>query len=297
MARVIVIDNAATVGVELLPPIPEAQLVVCHNRSNAGFARACNQGARLGDAEFVLFLNPDAQLEPGALAKAVSVMRNERDTKIGAVGLRLKDLDGVTQQTCGRFPTLSTAAGQTLGVSRLLPGTGLGFRMTEWPHDTTRPVDYVCGAALLVRRAMFEELGGFDERLFVYLEDADLCLRAARRGWSTVFNAEAVASHACGWSTGTERAWRLAQSWRSQIVYGWKHLGITRAFALSLLIFTLAPAARVLDAALRTRLSDAIDALRAWHLLWRFLWSHTESFESTSLSLPLAVDAESPRGA
>lgn len=298
VASVVVVDNARTLNALDLPTTPGT--MVLGNDANAGFARACNQGARCGSAEFLLFLNPDTKLEPDALTRAVAAMRHPARPDVGIVGLQLVDFEGRVQRTCGRFPAFATAAAQVLGLSRLAPSRCPGFRMTDWDHQTTRGVDFVCGAALLVRRALFEELAGFDERLFLYLEDADLSLRARRLGWQTLFCADAGVEHACGWTRGQHRAWRLAQSWRSLVVYAWTHFSRSSACLLTALLLLAGPLVRVAEAIVLRRPSEALDGLKAWLLLVRLLLADRRpgGGDASSLELlPLTPDAQAPRRA
>ncbi len=298
IATVTVVDNAASLGALETPP-GIGTVALLGNHVNAGFARACNQGARLGTAEYLLFLNPDTRVMPGALAHAVSAVRAQARTDVGIVGLQIVDFDGHVQRTCGRFPQLTNSIVQLLGVSRVAPRLFPGFRMTEWDHTSTRSVDFACGAALLVRRALFEQLAGFDERLFIYLEDADLSMRARALGWRTLFCAEAQVQHACGWSVGDDRAWRLAQSWRSELVYARAHFSRAAALLLTVLVMVAGPLARLVEAAIRMQRGSARDAVTAWFLLLQLLAAeHRGRTPATgSPEAPLTPSAPAPRQA
>jgi len=291
---VAVVDNAGTISA-LDMPAGLGAVSLLHNTGNAGFARACNQGARCGTAEFILFLNPDTRVLPGALPRAVSAMRRPEASDVGILGLQLVDFDGQVQRTCGRFPRLRTSVSQLLGLSRVAPHRWPGFRMTDWDHTSSGGVDFACGAALLVRRALFEQLAGFDERLFLYLEDADLSLRARARGWRTRFCAEARVQHACGWSAGTDRAWRLSQSWRSQLVYAWTHFSRPSASLLTALLLVAAPLARVGASVVQRTPGQAPDGVRAWFLLLRLLADGLRRETPNVEVAPLRPDAPAPR--
>lgn len=270
VVRVFVVDNASTTPVRAVLG-PSTTCTVLTNATNRGFAAACNQAAARGDGDYILFLNPDTRIHPDALARAMAVLEAPSGRQIGIVGLRLTDAGGVTQRTCGRFPGLLDMVSRMLGLSRIAPALMGGVRLVEWPHDVSRDVDFACGAALLVRRNVFEALGGFEERLFLYLEDADLSLRARAAGWRTHFCADAVVEHGCGWSTGDRRGWRLAHSWRSLIVYARIHLPATAAAIVTTLVLTLGPLARLAGAAAERSWRGARDAVHAWSLLCRML--------------------------
>lgn len=271
VARVVVVDNGSTPPIAFADETRLPGLEVVANAGNRGFAAACNQGAAESAADYLLFLNPDTRLTPGVITGAIRALEQPSGCRTGIIGPRLVDEHGVVQATCGRFPGAANIFAQTTGLSRLAPRLFSGMRMTEWPHDDTRDVSFVSGACLFVRRTLFDALGGFDERLFVYLEDADLALRAAERGWRTRFVADLTVVHADGWSSGRDRARRLALSWRSQIVYGWKHAGVAGALAVTGTILLLAPFSRFAGAVLRRCPKDLLAAGPASVQLWGML--------------------------
>lgn len=262
-ARVSVIDNASADGSceRLDAPVP---IDVVRNADNRGFGAACNQGAAGSEAEFLLFLNPDTRLMPGSLGGPVSYLRsNER---VGIVGIRLVDADGHVARNTARAPTAWSMMGNSVGLDRLLPSIFPPHFVTEWAHDETRPVDQVMGAFFLVRQSVFAELGGFDERFFVYYEDLDFSVRARERGWSSAFLATAEAFHRGQGTTEGATARRTFYFCRSRILYARKHFGGLGAFAVTLATLALEPLAR-LAAAPR----NAGSTLRAFAMLWRDL--------------------------
>jgi GT2 family glycosyltransferase len=269
--RIVVVDNGSDPpcgpgAVDGLPP-----LTLLTNRHNAGFSAGCNQGARGSRADYVLFLNPDTCVGSDSVDAGVTILESDPGGRFAIAGIQLVNEHGVPEATCGRFPTVANLFWQMTGLSSLSPARWRGMRMIEWDHRQTREVDFVSGACLLVRRDVFERLGGFDERLFVYLEDADLALRARTLGYGAVFSADASVVHPGGWATGRDRAWRLAQSWRSLVAYGWKHFGPARAILLTLCVLFLAPIARVAQATLQRSARDAVAIVSAHVLLWRLL--------------------------
>ena len=157
------------------------------NADNRGFGAACNQGAAGSDADFLLFLNPDTRLMPGSLAEPVRYLRSPEHETVGIVGIQLFDADGHVARNTARAPTAWSMVGNSVGLDRLMPRLFPPHFVTEWAHDETRPVDQVMGAFFLVRRSVFEALGGFDERFFVYYEDLDFSVRARAHGWSSVY--------------------------------------------------------------------------------------------------------------
>ena len=264
-ARVTVIDNASTDGSSegLEASMP---LAVVRNADNRGFGAACNQGAAGSEADFLLFLNPDTRLMPGSFAEPVRYLRAHENERVGIVGIQLVDADGRVARNTARAPTAWSMVGNSVGFDRLAPRLFPPHFVTEWAHDQTRTVDQVMGAFFLVRRSLFEVLGGFDERFFVYYEDLDFSVRARAQGWRSVYLSTAQAFHRGQGTTEGATARRTFYFCRSRILYARKHFGALGALAVTLATLTLEPLAR-LAAAPRS----AGDTLRAFAMLWRDL--------------------------
>jgi len=264
-ARVTVIDNASTDGSSegLEASMP---LAVVRNTDNRGFGAACNQGAAGSEADFLLFLNPDTRLMPGSFAEPVRYLRAHENERVGIVGIQLVDADGRVARNTARAPTAWSMVGNSVGFDRLAPRLFPPHFVTEWAHDQTRTVDQVMGAFFLVRRSLFEALGGFDERFFVYYEDLDFSVRARAQGWRSVYLSTAQAFHRGQGTTEGATARRTFYFCRSRILYARKHFGALGALAVTLATLALEPLAR-LAAAPRS----AGDTLRAFAMLWRDL--------------------------
>lgn len=275
LGRVIVVDNgsddgsAADLGTEGLP------LDVVRNRQNRGFAAACNQGARRSDADYLLFLNPDTELFADSLAVPVAFLERPDARSVGICGVRLVDRSGRPVVSCARFPTLSVLTSEALGLPRLWPARFPPHLLPPEACSTTREVDQVIGAFFLVRRGLFEALGGFDERFFVYFEEVDFSLRARQLGFRSVCVAEAGACHHGGVSSGQVRARRLFYSLRSRLRYGFKHYRRPAAWALLLVTVGVEPFTRVGAAVLRGSWREAADTLTGYAMLaaegWRMM--------------------------
>lgn len=263
--KVMVVDNAShDASLAGLPELP-FPLVVQENARNAGFAAACNQGARLGTARYILFLNPDTRVFPDSLALPVSFM--ERHMDVGICGIQLVDDQGRVARSCSRFPRAGRVAAKMLGVSHVFPRSG--ERMLEWDHGDSREVDQVMGAFFLVRREVFEALAGFDPRFFVYYEEVDFSLRARMAGWRSYFLASAHAFHAgCG-TTRHIRAERLFHLHSSRILYGFKHFGLPSAIVLLFLTLLVEPLPRLCLALVRGEWTDLGATARSNFMLWR----------------------------
>jgi GT2 family glycosyltransferase len=189
-------------------------IVAICNAENRGFAAACNQGAQGSAADYLLFLNPDTVVGDATLSSVVDFMQAPAQADVGVCGIRLVDEEGRPSTAAARFPTLPMLVGEATGLSRL--GVLPRHLLTAAECRHTRDVDQVIGAFFLIRRSLFESLGGFDERFFVYFEEVDLSYRARLAGWRSVYFAGAEAFHHGGLSSGQVRAKRLFYSLRSR---------------------------------------------------------------------------------
>ncbi len=179
--NVIVVDNASA---DQSVSIARAEGAVCIScESNLGFGRASNLGAKKSNAEFLFFMNPDAALCEDALKTMYRAATCFPDA--GIVGPRLIDAEG---RTSFRHSSI------------LHPLTG-DIVKTPCEPEAVCCIPLLTGAALLCRRAAFEQVGGFDENIFLYYEDDDLCLRLGRAGWSLICEPAAKVFHASGQSS------------------------------------------------------------------------------------------------
>lgn len=270
LERMTVVDNASRDGSAdgLEGAFPNAPIRVLRNLVNRGFAAACNQGAAGAGAECLLFLNPDTRLSADSLAPALAFLADPANARVGALDVRLLDDDGATQRCCARTPTPLRLLAQSVGLDHVFPSLFPPHFMVEWDHADTRPVDQAMGAFLLIRRDLFEALGGFDERFFVYFDDVDLCLRVRQAGWSVVHFAGASAYHRGGGTTDRVRDIRLFYGLRSRLLFVAKHYGPVSVAAVIVATLMLEPLARLTQALLRRRPQDAVEVWRGVRLLW-----------------------------
>jgi len=266
-SRVIVVDNGSTDNSLDLAQRTQLETTVLCEGKNHGFAKACNIGARHGDSEYLLFLNPDARLAPETLALCAAFLESDSGADVGVLGPKLIDDHGKVQKGCARFPSWWTYVSKGLGLGRVAPKWFPPVQLEEFDHLKTRDVDHVIGAAYLIRRHLFDELGGFDERFFVYLEDLDLSLRVRQAGWRVTYFAGAHAYHRGGGVSEQVKAARLFYSLRSRIAYAEKHF--SRMGALLVVMSTCGPefATRIARATLRRSAEEARDTVSAYRLL------------------------------
>ncbi|MCS6924960.1 MAG: glycosyltransferase family 2 protein [Candidatus Binatia bacterium] len=190
--EVIVIDNGSR---DPTPAIfrrefPWMRLVI--NRRNLGVARARNQGIVVSQGEYIILLDDDTIVQPGALDVLIEYL--ETHPQVGLCGPKLVDLEGRLHFSCRLFPTLTDK------VARRLPfPSARNWRRTtemmEWDHQTPRAVDYVIGACQAIRRQALAQVGLLDERIFYGPEDVDLCLRLQLAGWLVVYQPQSVVVH------------------------------------------------------------------------------------------------------
>jgi GT2 family glycosyltransferase len=212
---------------------PRAVGVARHD--NRGFAAGINEAAARAATDLLLILNPDTRLRPGALRAMIDYL--ERHAEVVAVGPKVVSTDSSVQHTGRSFPTALTGLfGRTTMLTRLWPDNPVSRRnLTSATVDDASEVDWVAGTCVLIRAAAFRAVGGFDERYFLYWEDADLCYRLRERGGRIAYLPSAVVEHALGQSSARARARSLVAFHRSALRYYRKHhRGPTRVVALPL---------------------------------------------------------------
>jgi len=202
--EIVVIDNASSdSSLSLLraseiarPLIESGRLSIIENQDNLGFGRANNQAFSMTTSRLLLLLNPDTEVTPGSLDALIRTMDSRAQT--GVVGPKLLNVDGSLQASAWRNPPAAWEIMLSqLKLYELLPRSFRGELLLggHWDHARERSVPMLSGAAMLVRRKVIEEVGGFDERFHMYGEDNEWCLRIARAGWLLVFQPRAVVIH------------------------------------------------------------------------------------------------------
>jgi N-acetylglucosaminyl-diphospho-decaprenol L-rhamnosyltransferase len=219
---IVVIDNASTDDSVERIEREHGGVRIIRNERNSGFAAAANQGIRATSSPNVLLLNPDADVRPGFVETLGRALDDH--PKAGMVGALVLNPDGTVQPTKRAFPSLWHAA--LHGIVGLVwagnPGTR-AYTLADASFTQARTVDWVAGTAVALRRAAFDDVGGFDEGFFFFVEDVDLCRRLWAAGWEVWFEPRAVAEHAWG-TSWTQRPLRFL--WihqRSLMRYAIKH--------------------------------------------------------------------------
>ena len=222
--RVVVVDNDCPErSPDLVADLP---LELVRMGRNAGFGAACNAGAAMGDAPSILFLNPDARIEPDDVRELAATLAGPG---VGACGPRILDARGGPVLSVRREPRLRSAFAEALFLHHLLPDAAWASEIVRDGYDERHEAEWLSGAALCVRRDAFERVGGFDERFFLYSEDADLCRRLRDAGLAVVYEPRAVARHSGGASAPASR--QLAAKAAARLVYARAHMSRPRYLA------------------------------------------------------------------
>ncbi len=193
-AEVIVVDNASrddSLG-GVAEKYPDVKLVL--NSRNRGYGTACNQGFLETTAQFICLLNPDVVPAPGSLAQMADAMAAAPE--VGVLGPLLNNPDGSIYPSCRVVPNMVVAVGHAI-FGLVTPNNPFtrAYQLLDVSHAEQREVDWVSGAAMMVRREAFEQVSGFDERYFMYVEDVDLCNRIRKAGWKAMYFPHARMMH------------------------------------------------------------------------------------------------------
>jgi len=228
--EVVVVDNASTDGTTAAVRERHPRARVLANGENRGFSTACNQGWRSGGAPLVLFLNPDAEVRPGAIPAMAAALDSR--PAAGIVGPRTLNEDGTVQVSTGEDLTIASERRQRRLVRGVRDRDARALAEAEARHSREHEPDWVSGACLMARRAALEAVGGFDEGFFLYEEDADLCRRVRAAGWLVRFTPAAVVRHRLGRSMEKAGGRPRAEYDRSHLRYYDKHNGLLQRLLL-----------------------------------------------------------------
>jgi GT2 family glycosyltransferase len=231
-----VVDNVSTDGtVEMVQnQFPWVRLI--QNQENVGFARANNQAISQSQGRYLLLLNPDTEIKPGALATLTRFMDNHPEA--GAAGARHLNPDGTLQTSCYPMPTLSRELWRLFHLDVFRPYGS--YRMADWDLDQSRPVDVLLGACLLLRRTALTQVGPLDEDYFIYSEEVDLCYRLQQGGWACHWVPQAQVVHFGGQSTQQVAREMFLRLYQGKLLFFRKHYGWATVLAYKLVLFAAA---------------------------------------------------------
>ena len=187
--------------------------------------------------------------------------------------MQLVEEDGHIARSCTRFPSLKTFAVNAFGLNKLPFSTfkSMHMHMGDWDHLSTREVDQVIGAFYFMRRDLFEQLRGFDERFFVYFEDLDLAYRTKQAGYKSMYLADTQAFHAGGGTSNQVKATRLFYSLRSRLIYSFTHMSKPEAIGITLVTLIVEPLSRTVLSLAKGSMADVKNTWAGYGMLWKAL--------------------------
>jgi GT2 family glycosyltransferase/lipopolysaccharide/colanic/teichoic acid biosynthesis glycosyltransferase len=229
--EIIVVDNASDDGsIELLKEkYPDVKLIV--NEKNVGFGAANNQALQIARGKYFLLINPDTIIKENTLNEMISFFR--RTPGAGIAGCKVLNPDGTLQLACRRgFPGPWTSFTKVMGLSRIFPNSKLfaRYNLTYLNENQTYEVDAVSGAFMMMRRELYEKIGGFDQQFFMYGEDLDLCYRSQKSGYKVYYLHTTEVIHFKGEST------KRSSLDETKVFYNAMHLFVRKHFSSSFLI-------------------------------------------------------------
>lgn len=221
--RVIVVDNNSNDYSCKISEEYEYELHIIKNKTNMGFAFACNQGAKDCISDYIIFLNPDTVMFNDTISNLSNfIVKSMGKYKI--IGIQLVDEKGNISRTCSRFPLNRREFFKAIGLTRIIPN--IGCLMSEWDHKSSRIVEQVIGAFFVVKTDVYKKLKGFDEQFFMYYEEVDFCKRATLKGIHSFYFVGAKAYHKGGGTSEQVIDKRLFYILQSYLKYEKKHYGM-----------------------------------------------------------------------
>jgi GT2 family glycosyltransferase len=287
--KVIVVDNASHDGsVEMVEKdFPSVHLI--KNKTNMGFAKANNLAMEYAVGQYILLLNPDTELTGSTLETLVSVM--ERNPDVSAVGCKVLYPDGTIQLSCGRLPSFASAlwGGETINKLYRKRFTNSNFfgacGLTPEALDMQQEVQTLLGACFVVRRDALEDVGLFDENMFLYFEENDLFYRLGRAGGKILYIPDtSIIHHAGGCTKSISKAVEHYQ--RSQEYYFRKHHLLRSGGVFRILLMTSAVIKSAVFSFLyiiaKKRTGPDMKSRIAWHW-YTFLYYFNSAFKPVAI--------------
>lgn len=278
LVNVIIVDNGSTdASLEEAISVLDGALSfhAIKLADNEGFARACNLGAKAGTRQYLLFLNPDTEVERDTLQKSLDkIQKSPVNTVLGA---RHTDEAGNTVPSCSRFPAPGDFLTDAFGLTRILPNyfkrpTIIGLAGMD--YERSGYVDEVSGAFFLLARSDFDYHDGFDDEFFVYYEELDLSLRIQQAGGRIYYDTDLVIQHVGGGVSSQVRDKRLFFELRSRLLYAKKHFRLSGTALVWLVSLLIEPASRIVLLVGAQRFSELPALMRAFLMLYSFCFKN-----------------------
>lgn len=243
LVETIVFDNGSADGSADMVREDFPWVHLMESEVNLGFTKGNNLAIGQSEGRYILLLNPDTEVVGDALGTMMAYM--ESHPRAGALGPQLMNPDGTTQSSRRRFPTMATAFLESTVLQPWFQGSGIlkRYYLLDRPDDETQPVDWVVGAALLIRREALHQVSPLDEEFFMYSEELEWCYRLKAQGWEVVYLPTAQVVHQEGRSSEQVLAARHIHFQRSKVLFFKKYYGwrgeVLRWFILSTYLYLL----------------------------------------------------------
>jgi O-antigen biosynthesis protein len=193
-------------------------IILHENGKNSGFGKGVNEAYTLCNGRNILLLNPDAVIQDNSFKKAIEYLDTHPHT--GIAGGKILNVSGEPEKSAGKFYSIANSFILAMGLEE-------AFKIRFSPDDI-RPVDYVSGGFMFMKRDVFEMLGGFDENYFMYVEDMDICLKAKKMGYGTVFIPDTGIIH--HGQKSSDRSFAVVSIYKGIVMFHRKHGSIFSLF-------------------------------------------------------------------
>lgn len=220
--EVMVVDNGSTDGSREMLKERYPQVRLIESPTNLGFGAANNRAAEVAQGEYLLLLNSDTLVHPGAVDALLAHLRSHPQT--GIVAPRLLNADGSLQVSAHPMPSLGREVWRLLHLDRLRAVSQ--YPPAYWQSQAAQKAEVLMGACLLVRRQDYLGLGGFDERFFMYSEEVDLCKRYQNAGWGITYLPAVAITHLGGQTARLMPDQMFVELHRSKVRFFRKHYGV-----------------------------------------------------------------------
>ncbi|MCL2219238.1 MAG: glycosyltransferase [Chitinispirillia bacterium] len=230
-SEVIIIDNASGDNSREIVTSKFGEVQWIQLRTNIGFGKACNIGVEAARGRYLLLLNPDTVISSNTLEDAVEFM--ESHPGAGLMGPKILNPDGTLQLSCRRsVPTPSVAFYYFAGLSHVFPKSRRfgRYHLTYMDEDETAQVPVISGSFMFMKRELFNEIGGFDKRFFMYGEDIDLCYRISKAGREVWYCPEIKIVHRKGKSSSKRRIRSRVDFYEAMIIFSRKYRGEQKTY-------------------------------------------------------------------
>jgi GT2 family glycosyltransferase len=281
--ELIVVDNASTDGsadaiAEELPTV-----TLKRERENHGFGKANNLAAEIAEADYLLLLNPDTIVVDRAIDRLLAFAKDRPEGLIWGGRTIFKD-GSLNPTSCWRFVSLWSLFCAATGLSALFRGSRVfnaeGYG--GWQRDTIKEVDIVTGCFLMIRKDLWDKLGGFDETFFMYAEEADLCFRARQNGARPLITPEATIVH-YGGASEVSRAGKTIKLFSGKVTFLRKHWHPYK-YKVGVGLFKLIAITRLFGYSVLSRIKPSdrsIQAAESWRAVWSARGDWMAGYEST----------------